>query len=167
MFTVENHTVSSSCLNLFSAGGSLLNQTGIYELHPSPAQVPQAVKDQYADPPNLLPRHGLPQYLLPPPFPSDLEASTATTVPAITTASRETPITSSTAITTAAATTIATTTAPNMRLTQRLEVKEEPAASPVEEGKDISEVLKTEDKRSETERKTATKEEIDEVCFPI
>ncbi|XP_050702212.1 PHD finger protein 12-like [Eriocheir sinensis] len=118
-------------------------------------RVPQAVKDQYADPPDLLPRHGPPLYLLAPPFSSDLEASTATTVPAFTTASKERPITT-------AATTIASTTASNMQLTQRLEVKEEPGVTPMEEGNDISEGVKTGDKRNETERKNATKEEIDE-----
>lgn len=46
-------------------------------------------------------------------------------------------------------------------------MKEEPGTSPMEEGKEISEVLKTEDKRNETERKSATQEEIDEVCFPL
>lgn len=124
--------------------------------------MPQAVKDQYADPPDLLPRHGPPLYLFPPPFSSELEASATTTVPAITTASKERPITSSTAITTAAA----TATVPNIRLTQRLEVKE-PGIIPMEEGKDISEVVRTGDKRNETERKSATKEEIDEVCYPF
>ncbi|XP_063883158.1 PHD finger protein 12-like isoform X2 [Scylla paramamosain] len=125
-------------------------------------RVPQAVKDQYADPPDLLPRHGPPQYLLPPPSPCDFEASTATTVPAITTASKERPATTTTTATT---TTAATTNACSLRFNQRLEVKEEPGAIslPMEEGKDGSEVeVKSEDKRNDTERKNATKEEIDE-----
>lgn len=46
-------------------------------------------------------------------------------------------------------------------------MKEELGATSLEEGKDISEVVKTEDKRNETERKSATKEEIDEVCYPF
>lgn len=128
--------------------------------------MPQAVKDQYADPPDLLPRHGPPLYLLAPPSSSDLEASTATTVPAFTTASKERLVTT-TAITSAAAPTIATTTtAPNLQLTQRLEVKEEPGVTPMEEGGDVCEGVKAGDKRSETERKNATKEEIDEVRRP-
>lgn len=134
---------------------------------PFPPQVPQAVKDQYTDPPDLLPRHGPPLYLLAPPFSSDLEASNATTVPAFTTASKERPITSTTAIPITAAPTITTTAASNMRLTQRLEEKEELGVTPMEEGNDISEGMKTGDKRNETERKSATKEEIDEVCHPF
>lgn len=35
----------------------------------------------------------------------------------------------------------------------------------MEEGNDISEAVKTEDKRNDTERKNATKEEIDQVCY--
>lgn len=35
----------------------------------------------------------------------------------------------------------------------------------MEEGNDISEAAKIEDKRSDTERKNATKEEIDQVCY--
>lgn len=49
-------------------------------------------------------------------------------------------------------------------------MKEEPGATslPMDEGKDGSEAeVKTEDKRNDTERKSATKEEIDEVCYPL
>lgn len=141
---------------------SFRKQSSNYEWHCSLPQVPQAVKDQYADPPDLLPRHGPPLYLLAPPSSSDLEASTATTVPAFTTASKERLVT-----TAAAAPTIATTTtATTMQLTQRLEVKEEPGVTPMEEGSDVCEGVKTGDKRSERERKNATKEEIDEVRRP-
>lgn len=45
-------------------------------------------------------------------------------------------------------------------------MKEEPGVTPMEEGGDVCEGVKAGDKRSETERKNATKEEIDEVRRP-
>lgn len=126
-------------------------------------RVPLSVQQQYLDPPELLPRHGPPQYLLPSNIDGELEASNATTAPNISSfrASTNNPVTSSSC-----------TILQNQEDWRHVEIKEEPVeetegAAVLKESIDKEE--KIEDRRKE-ERRKATKEEKDEwlaslLCF--
>ncbi|XP_042240083.1 PHD finger protein 12-like isoform X2 [Homarus americanus] len=121
-------------------------------------RVPLAVKEQYSEPPDLLPCNGPPQHLLPPVFEQNTEASTATTVPP-TTANRI----ATTSVTSCGSTTLSSWL--HQQNWRGLDVKEERVENSeiILDGKEAPDKeTKVEDKRSETERKKPTKEEMDE-----
>ncbi|XP_045584379.1 PHD finger protein 12 [Procambarus clarkii] len=120
-------------------------------------RVPLSVKEQYSEPPDLLLRHGPPQHLLPPVVEHETEASTATTVP------------TSTATRIPAPSVMSYNTTVSSWLYQQNwrgnGMKNDPVGNSdvLQDGQEGSEKeIRTEDKRHETERKRATKEEMDE-----
>ncbi|KAK3871172.1 hypothetical protein Pcinc_023666 [Petrolisthes cinctipes] len=147
-------------------------------------RVPQAVKNQYSDPPDLLPKHGPPRHLLPPSLDPDATTTTnmagvsgqPTTISALPVTTTTTH-TGTTTTTTALATATTTTTAINTNSTTATsntappwtlpleEIKEEVDSEAEDGGKESTEnemAKMVEERRIESERKKPTKEEMDE-----
>lgn len=122
-------------------------------------RVPLAVKEQYSEPPDLLLRHSPPQHLLPSVTDHDTEASSATTVPTTAVSRVATiPVTS-------CGTNVTVTNWLHQQNWRGVEVKEEPVINSDihQDGTEgVEKESKVEEKRSETERRKATKEEMDE-----
>lgn len=122
--------------------------------------MPLAVKEQYLEPSDLLLRHGPPQHLLPPVTDHDTETSSATTVPTTAVSRVATiPVTS-------CGTTVTVTNWLHQHNWRGVEVKEKSVVNSEihQDGTEgVEKESKGEEKRSETERKKATKEEMDEV----